>query len=499
MAYVRFILILLVIPSISTGIEPYTVSVEADDKLAEFADIFRKTLAKYGHVRIVANEKERQQIIHEWNQQVMDSVERSSRVEMGELQGWKFKIQLFQYLGETKNFGSKLVDLAKGEVTDLSVNETDISTAARRLAHDVARQLHPRVIFRKWKSEQYGFVYLDGGKNRGLFKNQKLLKRDRGKTVARLKIVNVREMGCEAEIESGHSEIGPGDTLIAIIPEIPIGEACLLRVIGNSIESFHVSVNGQKKESSIKGVVEISLWPGTYKVDVSGSFVGSELIHLTTSGYTWKLSDDEVQSEPAAENSFPMQEGMIFIGNAEGNARTFVDNGPFFLDEYEVTVDEFRSVFPEYKTLDPKYRSDAAVYNVSWGEAYKYCKVVGKRLPTENEWEQACKGPESMRFGYGNIYDPEKTDARTTDNRLGNHPVRGYNRNGYGVADMTGGVWEWCTVSNGGSSQKQVLRGGAWRMKNPEENADCRFRLLMDRNKKGRTPFGFRCATDIQK
>ena len=52
MAYVQFILILLVIPSISTGIEPYTVSVEADDKLAEFSDIFRKTLAKYGHVRI---------------------------------------------------------------------------------------------------------------------------------------------------------------------------------------------------------------------------------------------------------------------------------------------------------------------------------------------------------------------------------------------------------------------------------------------------------------
>ena len=63
---------------------------------------------------------------------------------------------------------------------------------------------------------------------------------------------------------------------------------------------------------------------------------------------------------------------------------------------------------------------------------------------------------------------------------------------------MTGGVWEWCVTGPDSSGAQRVLRGGAWRMLDPAERADCVHRLTISTDKEGTTPFGFRCAADAE-
>lgn len=174
------------------------------------------------------------------------------------------------------------------------------------------------------------------------------------------------------------------------------------------------------------------------------------------------------------------------------------------------------------------------VVGVSWHEAVAYCnwlaEKTGKpyRLPTEAEWEKAARPPlaspplsggdgEGTRYPWGNEWDKDKCNnkesgpGRTT-------PVGQYSPQGdspYGVGDMVGQVWEWCSSKYGGvdaqpkfkypyqandgredleGEDTRILRGGSW----AEEAAYCRcgyrFRLLPG----GRFyNWGFRCARTL--
>jgi formylglycine-generating enzyme required for sulfatase activity len=167
----------------------------------------------------------------------------------------------------------------------------------------------------------------------------------------------------------------------------------------------------------------------------------------------------------------------------------------FFLDRREVTVEEYRQVFPQYIPSIAHYPENHAVYEVSWDEANRYCKDRGKRLPTETEWERACRGSRDFKFAYANTFNPLMTDARTVRSKIKDYPLSGaFTDNDYGLYDMTGGVWEWCAGDN--VDNRAVARGGAWQMRNPEHRAHCAHRLVipMDTN----AVIGFRCAANAE-
>lgn len=129
-------------------------------------------------------------------------------------------------------------------------------------------------------------------------------------------------------------------------------------------------------------------------------------------------------------------------------------------------------------------KMDHPVVLVSWNDAEAYCRWVGKRLPSEAQWEKAARGPalgsgDSRRYAWGDEFD--STRANTSELGLGDTtPVGSFSPQGdslYAVSDMTGNVWEWvadwyssdyysqsAAVNPTGpfSGTFKVMRGGSW-------------------------------------
>jgi iron(II)-dependent oxidoreductase len=194
-----------------------------------------------------------------------------------------------------------------------------------------------------------------------------------------------------------------------------------------------------------------------------------------------------------------------------------VDLPAFEIDKFEVTNADFAQFVKAagYQTDAEKEKrtknwqsvaegkDNHPVVFVSWNDATAYCQWIGKRLPTEAEWEKAARGTDGRTYPWGNEWDPSKVNAKETGLR-GTAVVGSFGAGAspYGVEDMAGNVWEWTAdwyEAYPGSTYKsdyfgqefKVLRGGAW-----FETAD--FVRTTVRNANSQTAanddIGFRCA-----
>ena len=155
----------------------------------------------------------------------------------------------------------------------------------------------------------------------------------------------------------------------------------------------------------------------------------------------------------------------------------------FFIDLYEVTNKDFKQYVDANQTeapyhwpggIPPENKLNHPVVYVNWFEADSYCKSVGKRLPSEIEWEKAARGENGYIYPWGNIWVLDKSN-NPYNNSKGTKPVGSYpkGRSPYGLHDMSGNVWEWVDSyykPHPGNEiprpeygqNNRVLKGGSW-------------------------------------
>jgi formylglycine-generating enzyme required for sulfatase activity len=187
--------------------------------------------------------------------------------------------------------------------------------------------------------------------------------------------------------------------------------------------------------------------------------------------------------------------GEFLMGSPDSDSDASDDEKPphqvkvnsFAIGKYPVTQAQYEAVMgtnPSYFKNNPQN----AVERVSWNDAQAFCQklsqITGKtyRLPTEAEWEYACRAGTTTRFYFGDdanqLGDYVWYNGNSQDKT---HPVGQKKPNAWGLHDMIGNVWEWCEddwhdnyigaptdgsawfIKNDNRSQsRKCLRGGSW-------------------------------------
>lgn len=122
----------------------------------------------------------------------------------------------------------------------------------------------------------------------------------------------------------------------------------------------------------------------------------------------------------------------------------------FYIDKFEVTNKQYKVFIDAMEHRPPPHWKDNSfpegmgehpVVNTTWFDAYNYCKWAGKRLPKEEEWEKAARGPLGNSYPWGNSYEEKKANLNTGKTA----PAGSYksDRSYFGVYDMGGNVMEW--------------------------------------------------------
>lgn len=166
--------------------------------------------------------------------------------------------------------------------------------------------------------------------------------------------------------------------------------------------------------------------------------------------------------------------------------------------------------------LVPGNLANYPVAGVTWYGAFAYCRSIGRRLPTEAEWEYAARGVDGRIYPWGNTWDPAfaRTSISPDPEVVGAYPVGSFfiGASPFGIQDMAGNVAEWVSdwydpvyyasaSANGDnptgpeSGEEKVIRGGSW-------DAKPFFARTMHRQSLPPTQtglwVGFRCADDAE-
>ncbi|MCP4674236.1 MAG: SUMF1/EgtB/PvdO family nonheme iron enzyme [Deltaproteobacteria bacterium] len=183
---------------------------------------------------------------------------------------------------------------------------------------------------------------------------------------------------------------------------------------------------------------------------------------------------ETIVSQPSGVELVRIPGGKFLMGSPEGEEGRYKNEGPqrevtisdFYMGRHAVTNEAYGRYLkanPEVKV--PRYWSDSEynqprqpVVGVSWDEARAYCKWAGLRLPTEAEWEYACRAGTTTRFWSG---DTEEDLARVgwygenSGNKL--HPVGEKEPSAFGLYDIHGNIFEWCADGWGSHLPRRML------------------------------------------
>ncbi len=196
--------------------------------------------------------------------------------------------------------------------------------------------------------------------------------------------------------------------------------------------------------------------------------------------------------------------GTFMMGSPESDIDAAANEQPqhqvtisrsFYMGEAEVTQGQWKAVMGTEPWAKQNYVREGVNYPatyVSWDDAVSYCEKLSQlegktyRLPTEGEWEYACRGGTTTKYCFGD--NPLELSrygwfSKTADGEEYAHEVKKKLANPIGLYDMHGNVWEWCSDWYGdyleglvvdpmgpGDSSRRLRRGGSW----DSQGSDCR-------------------------
>lgn len=250
-------------------------------------------------------------------------------------------------------------------------------------------------------------------------------------------------------------------------------------------------------DSSMRAVDPAPLkHPLPKKAETITNAIGMTLVRIPPGEFTMALPDD-------GEN-FPDQ--IFGVPPWAPPHRVRISNG-FFLSAFEVTQEQYEQIMGENPSwhsstgkgnsrVGPVDTANYPVEQVSWADASTFCSVLSAlpdeiaakrryRLPTEAEWEYSCRSGSNVPFAYPDNGDADRTGFNMRPMATSGLPITAvgcYPPNEFGLYDMRGNVWEWCSdwyswnyyvnspvddPTGPKAGTFRVVRGADWRFTGP--------------------------------
>jgi len=216
--------------------------------------------------------------------------------------------------------------------------------------------------------------------------------------------------------------------------------------------------------------------------------------------------------------------GKFTMGDNENSPQREIYVDSFYVDQYEVTITRFAKFLKatsatetplDWESANVRTNGELPVIGVDWYEASAYCKFVGRRLPSEAEWEKAARGTDSRKFPWGDeSANPGRANYENSSPKayeggltsVGHFPL---GQSPYGVDDLAGNAAEWVAdwysesfargdVRNPKGPETgtgKVMRGGG--RFDPGDRINAMKRYFASRENRDEQ-IGFRCARDVR-
>ena len=240
-----------------------------------------------------------------------------------------------------------------------------------------------------------------------------------------------------------------------------------------------ITVNAQGEE------IKREQWCAQYIIEKLKSNISLEMVYIPGGKFLMGTEDEEIER---------LVKEYGWKGFRGEKPQHEVTVQPFFMGKYPITQAQYQQVMGKNPS---RFKGDERpVEQVSWDEAVEFCQRLSEqtgkeyRLPSEAEWEYACRAGTTTPYHFGENITDELANYRERETiAVGKYPS-----NAFGLYDMHGNVWEWCednwyknyqgAPNDGrawvsGDTIKKVIRGGSWTF-NPSCRSACRFSYSRD-------------------